>query len=525
MTDALLEDVAKTLEQAHLDDLASAATRVEIAVRDWWQTVMQWSFTDHGTEHSRRVADYADQLASVAPVSGDTALNPVERFVLLTAAWVHDIGMQNRSESDTREKVRVEHPRRSHNLILGIEEGFDFPSEDGSVRDAVATVALAHGTDYYATTIANTNAVITVRGFTVRVAMLAALLLMADELDLHHGRAIPGQVKTQLESLTRAHWLKHQCVTDVRISVERSQVQITVALAFPSGLDTHGAIAIQTWIAAKLQKQMALVDGELLIGFDGRFVFNPKISFEKRFLSGQNPNVRPEVLSIIKADNARSQLINHVGPLASGRDAIDSDANVIVTGTGNGNGRESDGRDDLVRALAAHARSTGKIVAEAPRWEQGTIPVASDVLRAWMSDLQIDIPVELDQAQEGIQREALLVRLEGGLRSGSGRVLLVAAGWDQLAEGSLEWIGRLVFPRLSQLGHVGFMLSATRPTAPGALDETWTEVEVGRTDPEALRGFVRSRIGRRAEDLIDVWTTYAAAKQLEFTSTAESTIL
>lgn len=521
-TDAVLSELADELRREHLGDLADAMTQLEATVASWWHQTMQWSFTDHGLEHSRRVAGYARGLYSTSPVSQDGALNVVEKFVLIAAAWVHDIGMQNAHESDTRESVRRAHPQRSHDLIVAAAPGYDLPTQDGSVRDAVATVVLAHGTDFYTSTVAEMDPAVTLRGFPIRLALLAAILLMADELDLHNGRAIPGTIKTQLEPLTQAHWLKHQCVTDVQISVSRNEIQLNVALAFPSGLTPGDQIAIQQWIAFKLQKQMLLVEKELFEGFDGRFVFRPQVDFTRRTLSSGNTFARPEVLAIIKADNARSKLINHNAALQEAKNALSSGSNVTIVGADGDPGKDPDGRHDLVQALMAYAQSDGVIVADAPRPDAGTSQEASDALSAWMADLQVEVPADLDGAPEPRRREALVAHLEGALRTGTSRVLLVASGWDQLSAPTARWLATLGLPRLSSLGHVSLLLSSTGPSKPSGMDSSWTEVDVGDTDAAALKNFVRGRIGRRAESLVDIWTTYSAAKQLSFANSAES---
>lgn len=521
MKDETLAILAAELREANQDDLAIAVERLEAEVKLWWQNHMQWSFTDHGVGHSRRVARYAAALVSVIPLAPGLALNVMERYLLITAAWLHDIGMQNAHESQSREEVRKQHPQRSHDLIIGaVGDPFDVGTVEGQVLDTLATIVRAHGTSYYEDTIRSAPDTIAFRDFRVRPTLLAALLLLADELDLNSERAKTQAVRAELENETKAHWLKHQCVASISLSAVRSAVAITVELAFPSNLDITGQIAIQKWIGNKLQKQIALVDSEIDRGFDGAFSFHPVILFKRRATKVPNAYARPEVIAIIRSENARDELINHRDALVDGRAALLSGRNVAVVGADSLDGLDSDGRSDLMAALVADCRAREVVVADAARWERGTSPACSDVLASWMMDLGIEPPAPLDETAEPARRSALLTALSDGLGAGKAPTVLTLRGWDQLTSEAAEWFETVAVTRLSAPSHVSVIVSATMQTRPSTR-AAWQYVEVGETEQMAVQDFTRQRLGRRSAQLKTTSLSYSVAKQFEFDTSAE----
>lgn len=51
-------------------------------------------FTDHGKQHSERVLDWAVLLLPILRDKTGGDLSDVERYLLLTSGFLHDIGMQ-----------------------------------------------------------------------------------------------------------------------------------------------------------------------------------------------------------------------------------------------------------------------------------------------------------------------------------------------------------------------------------------------------------------------------------------------
>src|SRR5689334_16005116 len=130
-------------EQLRADDLASLnlsdrLQRVRAsAERIWTAPRLSW-FTDHSAgRHSRRVVQLLGGLVDELQ-KGPQALNRSELFVLLAAAYLHDIGMQDFVVDERGpeefgvadyELIRTRHPERAKDLIvkraLSLEPGRD----------------------------------------------------------------------------------------------------------------------------------------------------------------------------------------------------------------------------------------------------------------------------------------------------------------------------------------------------------------------------------------------------------------
>lgn len=169
-------------------------------MKDVWSTNYQQWFTDHGPAHSRRVASYAMQLTQFPLLHDTQKLNTLEMFILWASAWLHDIGMQDlrsagaplgQMNSADYARVRHEHPDRSSENILREWRKLGLPDGDAALVDVVADVARAHGTKFYNDTVKNRlRDESMVRNKRVRPRLLAAILLFADELDLHNQRVV-----------------------------------------------------------------------------------------------------------------------------------------------------------------------------------------------------------------------------------------------------------------------------------------------------------------------------------------------
>lgn len=140
------------------------------------------------------------------------------------------------------------------------------------LAETVADVARAHGTAYYRDTVDNRLSVTrTVRNAAVRPRLLAALLLLADELDLHYERAKPLAGWAITNPTSEAHKFKHECVQSVRVDCRRDgSVHIGLELMLPPGLRSEDALAVQRWIEVKLRRQMGMVEPEILVGFQNQ---------------------------------------------------------------------------------------------------------------------------------------------------------------------------------------------------------------------------------------------------------------
>ncbi|MGA1813820.1 HD domain-containing protein [Frondihabitans sp. 4ASC-45] len=288
-----------------MSDLADVLDELERQTTAWWRVATQWGFTDHSHTHSRRVANRAEELIEVSGVPDRLQLNLVERFVLVAAAWVHDIGMQNAGQDDRPVDVRRNHPQRTRDLLKSKE--FDFKLQDALLLSAIGIVAHAHGTSFYRDVLDGTDEVQHLRGEKIRIHLLAALLLLSDELDLHNERALDYEGQPDLSPESGAHWLKHQCVSHVHLTDESSGVTINLDLAFPANLIRSDAAEVEAWIVDKLMIQMVMIDGELDAGYNGKMQMNPRVAVTRRWIDIPNKRVTANVLAVIKAENAKTR--------------------------------------------------------------------------------------------------------------------------------------------------------------------------------------------------------------------------
>lgn len=105
-----------------------------------WEDPVLSHYTRHGMKHSKSVIKKLGQILELNP----TLLNKHERFVLLAATYLHDIGMQNPGQAGLPEKdhyticeleqVRENHHQASTEMITkSIEENDNSLGLEGSI--------------------------------------------------------------------------------------------------------------------------------------------------------------------------------------------------------------------------------------------------------------------------------------------------------------------------------------------------------------------------------------------------------
>jgi hypothetical protein len=210
-----------TLETGLDADWQRRLANVRAAVGRIWASPLHRHYTNHGLDHSQRVIALLDGLTSGVQAT-DSRLSPDEVFVLLAGAYLHDVGMQDeRFASGDLEAIRARHHERSAEWIRGAGEApaidLGLPGEPGLV-EAVALVALGHrqvdlSAECYAPLIHASGE--------IRVRLLAALLRLADALDLDHRRVNLDLLKlTNLPLESCLHWYLCYYVSGVMIKDE-----------------------------------------------------------------------------------------------------------------------------------------------------------------------------------------------------------------------------------------------------------------------------------------------------------------
>jgi hypothetical protein len=284
-------------------ELATSAERVAHEVAEWWTLPHLAWFTDHGPRHSRRVAEYAEQLTQL-PIREATKLRLLERYILYVAALMHDMGMQDLRGAgkplgelgpEDFQQVRHQHADKSSERLLAEGRRFGLPDDDRLI-EVVAFVARGHGTSYYRDSVKVLSTRTSVRGQEVRGPLLAALLLMADELDLHYERTSPlPDDQAELSPISLAHAFKHECVTNAEPKIQpNGDIQIHLRLSFPVTTSESTQLDIERWIVVKLQQQIGLTEEEIREGLHAQARFDRKIRVEQQMaLSGTREDILP----------------------------------------------------------------------------------------------------------------------------------------------------------------------------------------------------------------------------------------
>jgi hypothetical protein len=219
-----------------LENVRAAAVRI-------WSRPLHRYYTDHTVTHSERVIGLLDGLTGGVMATGKR-LSPTEVFVLLAAAYLHDIGMQDeRFAGGNLEEIRAHHHEQTAEMIYAVFEdpanalAIPLAREPGIV-EAVALVARGHrrvdlsGAEY---------APFVHGGETVRLRLLAALLRFGDELDIDHRRVDVEQMKLlALPVESQLHWWKCHYVSGVSIVDE----YIRVAYRFPQARPDYEGLIV-----------------------------------------------------------------------------------------------------------------------------------------------------------------------------------------------------------------------------------------------------------------------------------------
>ncbi|WP_354244581.1 HD domain-containing protein [Agromyces sp. PvR057] len=485
---------------------------IETSTQRWWRVPHLWWFTDHTERHSRRVAEYCELLAAARTLPEGMELNVVERFMLAAAAWLHDIGMQAARAplgDDEALQLRKQHPERSREIIES--GGIDTGIQNDAALSYIAQLAQAHGTEYYRPTVDSLPVTRSLYGMPVRLRLLAAILLLADELDLHNERTPTPTTNTEYAPLTAAHWLKHQIISGVRLSEADGLVKLTLEIVRPVNVDDDALAELVEWITTKLRVQFGLVEAEISLGFNGHYEFDRQIEVLIDPIGVPNKLVSSDVESIIRAENARSALINHDSLLKSANSALAEGRSVALVGPLGPSRHDTTGREDVLNCLFEAARAAGTSVGRHWMPEDGVIQTAADVLFAWAIDLNLDVESVQAEAREEETRATLLGALVSYV-SEKGVVLLVLSGFDELPKASREWLVGAALRPLVAAGAQLLLTTTAKEDIDGRLVDCDT-LDVGSVAEEARVRYLNRYINRRSAAVVArASETYASVK-------------
>lgn len=218
-------------------ELVELLVPIRQAVVELWDRPQHQEFTDHGLDHSERVIAKLDALSHDMMGTGKK-LCPREAFYALAAAYLHDVGMQmgrpeqsgvltdelgeaalsSMGEHEYKRVVREHHALLSAEMIIA---GAKAPTEHYDLRvprqDAayLASIVKGHGLDDLN---GEEFSDMYVGDDVIRLQLLAAMLRLADELDVDRRRVNIDLLKVQeIETLSKLHWWKHHYVEGAHI--------------------------------------------------------------------------------------------------------------------------------------------------------------------------------------------------------------------------------------------------------------------------------------------------------------------
>ena len=213
-------------------------------------TPFLYSFTDHGIEHSKRMLVYINKLLS--NTQNTDLLNEYECFVLASAIYLHDIGIQvtkdellfdfakkNGLQFDPNDNkadfVRKYHPQLSSYIIRNDLREQAHPIVyfgEKPLGEYICLVVESHGIDFYNN---DSYCIKNFHGEDINIKLLSILLCLADCFDCDDQRIDTSRFRyAELISTSRIHWMKHYYVSGISI---HNRI-ITIYYSFPI-LNTH----------------------------------------------------------------------------------------------------------------------------------------------------------------------------------------------------------------------------------------------------------------------------------------------
>ncbi len=228
------------------------------------------TFSLHNTVHSNTIINNLDSFKLSEILTSE--LNTYEIFLLLSSAYLHDIGMIIINEKD-KEKcerdnlnlfgyIRDIHHIKSYEYIKKNRQLLkldDFDAENiALISKGHRRTDIKHDSDYE-------NQIYTRNGnYTIRLKLLAALLRLSDELDCSFSR-INMELREILEQykkfdiITQLHWLKHYYTVGTKfefVESDRELPYIALNLKFKIPIQDYEEKFIKPFIINPIKKEI-----------------------------------------------------------------------------------------------------------------------------------------------------------------------------------------------------------------------------------------------------------------------------
>lgn len=286
---------------------------------------MPW-YTNHTPDnHSVRIVHLLSQPLEHLQ-TGPARLTPVELFLLLSACYLHDIGMQDlrkdgKAPQDFTSRdwdlVREEHPsivkdwiiRRSRASALD-EFRIDLGEEPGVYLELLGLVCQGHGSKFFSTTVEELRGMDDqFDGQRVRGELLTALLMMGDELDINQQRATTPKDENR-EPTGELHHTINEYSTSVSVGpgttpkIRRATVQLTMP-------EDESLLALATeWLGRKLSAQARRVNYVIEAATAGELRFDTRVTFRARVdRNGLKHELSTPARALLLAETQRDRIL------------------------------------------------------------------------------------------------------------------------------------------------------------------------------------------------------------------------
>ena len=211
------------LSKNHAKEICSIADRVQ---RLWSTRQSVPYFTTHGPSHNEAIIHLLTQIIPRSMKTPDTEL---ERYLLLVAAWLHDIGMLNLdffTEQYRPSTVRAEHHQRSARWVVSKASELRLSSAEADIVAFLVTMHRKHED------INSCPEHMWVGTQKVRVRLAAALLRLVDALHIDETRAPLQEYllyrMTGMPSEAKFHWVKARTVQGIDINISQGLIKIQI---------------------------------------------------------------------------------------------------------------------------------------------------------------------------------------------------------------------------------------------------------------------------------------------------------
>ncbi len=189
-------------------------------------------YTLHGLDHSNNIITILDKLFE--GLNPADALNDTEIFCLLSAVYLHDVGMQCKFPDDVERAAKISELKKRPYTFQDLIRDEHHIRSGQYIKDTYKNLKLDHVEAECIRLISEGHRQIKLESKEyddqpiglerVRVRLLAALLRLADELDIAYTRApetLLDILKNDMPDYSRIQWLKHYYTSGILINTHQ----------------------------------------------------------------------------------------------------------------------------------------------------------------------------------------------------------------------------------------------------------------------------------------------------------------